>query len=437
MKNPLRLSVALIVASFLAGGVAWLATSGRGDDSSRGSTDHQPIEVPYGSSLIAFDDRVLIIGGDTNGRRVSEAIVFDPSTGIAKKTDPTPFAPPPRVPAVVAFERQAIAVGFACTGWVDEEGCEPGRYASARLDIDTGEWRELPSPATRSTAVEGGPIPVGATSKHAVFALGSLGGRELWALDTSDWQWQALDTPTSVVDACVQGDEVWALSVRWRNGREISEANPHGPNGYRDAARLPDDGFVQPRIDRLRLAATDGRWATGESPRFDAWLGILEPQLHCVASTGLVVPADPNAAPLSLLYAPSFNASTWGVIERGGSTLDAVVESSPMPDGRLLLVAGVPARLVMFDPADRSLVDFDGYPVSPDTSGVASVGDVIVVASLGEEGTTQVSILPTNGERPAERTTSSYRTRTGIWRGPRTWPVEKVTSASSTSSNSG
>jgi hypothetical protein len=238
-------------------------------------------------------------------------------------------------------------------------------------------------------------MPVGATSRHVVFAVGSLGGRELWALDTLDWQWQQLETPMSVVDACVQRDEVWALSVRWKNGTEISEDNPDGPNGYTDSERLPDDGFVLPRIDRLRLDQTDLRWATGEPPRFDVWLGEAEPQLHCIGSTTLVVPSDPNAAPLALVYAGSSGASTWASVDGSGSTVDAVVDSTPLPDGRLLLVAGVPARLLIFDPTSQSLIEPGAYPLSPDTSGIASVGDAIVIASLELGGVTRISTLPT------------------------------------------
>jgi hypothetical protein len=107
------------------------------------------------------------------------------------------------------------------------------------------------------------------------------------------------------------------------------------------------------------------------------------------------VPSDPNAAPLALAYANSLGASTWASVGGRGSTVDSVVDSTPLLDGRLLLVAGVPARLVIFDPTSQSLTEPGAYPLSPDTSGIASVDDAIVIASLELDGVTRISTLPT------------------------------------------
>jgi hypothetical protein len=219
------------------------------------------------------------------------------NSGEVKSIAQAPFEAPLLQPTAVRAGDKVAVVGILCSfdaaASVGEEEppCSSGSYASALYDPAQDAWTAVEVPAPLAGVKMGFVAKAGTAGDSAVFLLGDVKHKELWAL-SSQGKWLALDAPNAVDAACVSGSTVLALSTSYDAGGEILPHNPADDlQRGQSVGSTPSDGYVQPVVAYRDIASDEG-WKQSP-PLSDVKYPTEPPRISCLDGAGYIV--DPVA----------------------------------------------------------------------------------------------------------------------------------------------
>ena len=338
-------------------------------------------------------DQLFVYGGSIpdepldEGGLLNDAALVDASSGDVEILPEPPFAEPLWHATAVGSNDTVLLLGRLCQIGPDydpesdmsgDPDCRPGTYAAGVLDVPSRSWKaaEIPPSLAELHGAEAVSEALGITAdRDAVVQLGDYRSPEFWKLNLATLAWQQLaPSPERVDDACLMNDALLVLTTSYRHNDTLSEEDPRLERRPGLRAGSESDGYVNPRIAKLDLAA-ESEWATVEVAT--GQVNSLSPPVLTCGSTGFaaIVPLGSPTADFAI-----FNRVT-------GASGDAVDPPMPSPvikdqvwvgDDLVFLPAAIEAGrpALVYNAASGSWRTVEGVP--PVTRGALAMANEIV-----------------------------------------------------------